>query len=98
MNHQKRIENVGIVWYSQVEWQKMKEISSDAEIFESSFKEWEQMANKSLLDMKASGLFAKKVFIKTVEFIVWCKIHSLPLDASSRSKYITEIMSKQNTN
>lgn len=98
MNNQKRIENVGMVWYSPGEWEKMKEISSDAEIFESSFNEWEQMANKSLHNMKASGIVAKKVFIKTDEFIVWCKIHSLPLDASSRSKYITVVMSKQNSN
>ena len=98
MKANKESINVGIVWYKKNEWQKMKEISSDAEIFENSFKEWEQMANKSLLDMKASGIIAKKVFIKADEFIVWCKIHSLPLDASSRSKYITEILSKQNSN
>ena len=98
MKANKESINVGIVWYKKNEWQKMKEISSDAEIFENSFKEWEQMANKSLLDMKASGIIAKKVFIKADEFIVWCKIHSLPLDASSRSKYITEVMSKQNSN
>jgi len=90
--------SVGIVWYTKEEWQKMKEMSSDAEIFENSFKEWEQMANKSLLDLKATGIIAKRVFIKADEFIVWCKIYSLPLDASSRSKYITEIMSKMNSN
>jgi hypothetical protein len=98
MNAKKDFGNVGIVWYTKEEWQKMKEISSDAEILENSFKEWEQMANKSLVDMKASGIFAQKVFIKTDEFIVWCKIHSLPFDASSRSKYITKIMAKQNSN
>ena len=98
MKANKESINVGIVWYKKNEWQKMKEISSDAEIFENSFKEWEQMANKSLLDMKASGIIAKKVFIKADDFFVWCKIHSLPFDASSRSKYITEIMSKRNSN
>jgi hypothetical protein len=98
MNAKKDFSNVGIVWYTKEEWQKMKEISSDSERFENTFKEWEQMANKSLIDMKASGIVAQKVFIKTDEFIVWCKIHSLSFDASSRSKYITEILSKQNSN
>ncbi|KAF0146954.1 MAG: hypothetical protein FD188_3563 [Ignavibacteria bacterium] len=92
MNAKKDFGNVGIVWYTKEEWQKMKEISSDAEIFENSFKEWEQMANKSLVDMKASGIVAQKVFIKNDEFIVWCKIHSLPFDASSRSKDAVERM------
>ena len=92
------ISNVGIVWYTEEEWQKMKNISSDREIFENSFIEWEQMANESLVGMKANGLVATKVFINTDEFILWCKIHSMELDSSSRSKYITEVMARRNSN
>ena len=98
MNPKQSNSNIGIVWYTKEEWLKMKEISIDSQIFEKSFKEWEQMANKTLINMKTSGIVATKVFIKTDEFILWCKIHSLPLDASSRSYYVSEIMSKKNSN
>ncbi|MBI3124349.1 MAG: hypothetical protein HYZ10_08085 [Ignavibacteriales bacterium] len=90
--------NIGVVWYTEEEWSKIKSISSDSEIFEDSYKEWEEMALETLVDMKVTGIIGTKVFIKSDEFIVWCKIHSLPLDASSRSRYVSEIMSKRNSN
>jgi hypothetical protein len=98
MKSKDKLTHVGIVWYTEEEWSKMKAISSDSEIFDDSFKEWEEMAIKTLTDMKATGIVGTKVLIKADEFIVWCKIHSLQSDASSRSKYVTEIMSKRNSN
>lgn len=98
MNGKNNIISVGMVWYTKGEWQKMKPIASDTEKLENTFKEWEEMADKSIRDMKRSGIVVKKVFIKTDEFITWCKIHSLPFNASSRSRYITEIMSKLDSN
>lgn len=98
MKRQEEFTHIGIVWYTEEEWRKMKAISSDSEIFEDSFKEWEEMAIKTIVDMKANGIVGTKVFIKSDEFIVWCKIHSLPKDAASRSKYVTDIMSKRNSN
>ena len=95
MKSQKRDSNIGIVWYTEGEWKKMKDISSDSERLEDSFKEWESMAQKTLNDMKATGIAGTKVFIKAEEFFIWCKIHSLPVDSASRSKYVSELMSKR---
>ena len=97
MNDPKRVENIGIVWYTVEEWGKMKDISSDSERLEDSFTEWESMAQKILNDMKAAGIVGTKVFVKAEEFFVWCKIHSLPADAASRSRYVSEIMSKRDS-
>ncbi|MCL4549836.1 MAG: hypothetical protein M1495_14850 [Bacteroidetes bacterium] len=90
--------NIGIVWYSKEEWEKMKQISIDSERLEASFEQWEKMAQKTLFEMKATGIIGTKVLIKSEDFLVWCKIHSLPLDAASRSEYVSEIMSKRNSN
>ncbi|MHB8581440.1 MAG: hypothetical protein ACYDA4_16470 [Ignavibacteriaceae bacterium] len=97
MKKPKKNTNVGIVWYTEGEWEKMKQISIDSERLENSFQEWEEMALKTLADMKATGIIGTKVFIKAEEFLIWCKIHSLPVDASSRSRYISEIMSRRNS-
>jgi len=89
--------NIGIVWYTEKEWEKMKKISSDSERLEDSFKEWEEIAQKTLSDMKVNEIVGEKVFVKADEFFIWCKIHSLPMDASSRSRYVSEILSKRNS-
>lgn len=98
MKRKEQLQNIGIVWYTEDEWKKMKEISVDSERLENSFKEWEEMVRKTLADMKATGILGTKVFIKAEEFFIWCKIHSLPVDASSRSKYVSEIMSRRKSN
>lgn len=98
MKSRNKNSNIGIVWYTAKEWKKMKEISSDSERLEDSFKEWEEMAQKTLSDMNANGIVGEKVFVKTDEFLICCKIHSLPIDAASRSKYVSEMLSKRNIN
>lgn len=98
MKKQEESKSIGLVWYTETEWTKMKKISIDSERLENSFQGWEEMAIKTLADMKSSGIIGTKVFIKAEEFFMWCKIHSLPVDASSRSRYVSEIMSRRNSN
>jgi hypothetical protein len=95
MNKQNIFVNVGLVWYSEDEWEKMKQISVDSERLENSFDEWEKMAQNKLAEMRAVGLVGKKVYIRTDDFFIWCKINSLPLNSTSRSKYVSGIMSKR---
>jgi len=98
MKKPEKNSNVGIVWYTKREWEKMKQISIDSERLENSFQEWEEIALETLADIKATGLIGTKVFIKAEEFLLWCNIHSLPVNASSRSRYVSEIMSRRNSN
>ena len=98
MKRKENLQNIGIVLYTKDEWEKMKAISVDSERLENSFDEWNEMSEKVLKDMKATGLSGEKVFIKADEFFIWCKIHSLPVDAASRSRYVSEILSKRNSN
>ncbi len=92
MKPKRRLRNVGIVWYTEEELGKMKNISVDSELLENSFQEWKEMAEKTFADMKSTGIIGEKVSIKTEEFSIWCKIHSVLVDSSSRSKYVSEIM------
>lgn len=70
--------NIGIVWYTEKEWKKMKEISSDSKRLEDSFKEWEEIAQKTLSDMKVNGIVGEKVFVKAENFLSGAKfIHYL---------------------
>jgi hypothetical protein len=96
MKGQKITFYAGIAWYSEDEWKKMKEISIDGERIENSFNEWEEVALKLLNKMRGPGFRTRKVYIKTDEFKHWCKVRSLPLKASSRSRYVSEIIAEEN--
>jgi hypothetical protein len=84
----------GLAWYTKDEWKKTKVISTDSEVFEDSFMEWESMALKALKDLRDNGIEAIKVYIKSKPLIDWCNSNSLPIDASSRSRYVSEMLSK----
>ena len=98
MKSKEKFRNIGIVWYTEKEWRKMKDISSDSEKLEDSFIEWKKMAEKSIKDMKAIGIIATKVLVKAEEFSIWCKIHSMTLNSGSRAQYVSDILSKRNNN
>lgn len=90
MNTSKPHENVGVVWYTEEEWGKMKNLCADKDHFEETYEEWAAMATRALADMKKAGLMGKKVFVGADEFKNWCAAYSLPLTASSRSEYVLE--------
>lgn len=90
MNIAKSFETVNVCWYKKEEWKKMKSVCADSYKLEDTFEEWEQMVTNTLHEMKKAGLIGKKVYINTDDFVAWCAIYNLPLDAASRSRFILE--------
>ena len=86
---------IGTAWYIKSEWEKMKNISMDKDIFEKTFEEWEQHALKSFNNLKLEKFKVEKVYIKSEEFFTWCKFKGLTCNAKSRSKYTAERISQK---
>jgi len=53
------------------------------------------MVQKAIYKMRAEGIIADKIYIRTDDFSSWCKIKSLHHNSESRSKYLIEILSKR---
>ena len=73
----------------------MKEVTEDADILEDSFEEWEKMMEESKKKMKNAGIRYKKVYIKTEEYVKYCRNKSLPLNTESRSIYVAELLKNE---
>ena len=87
---------VGVVWYVEPEWASVKNAAADPEVFESSFKEWEAMAEDALADMRRAGISPQKVLVASGELLAWCLAHGKENVAASRAEFVSEQMRKRN--
>jgi len=85
---------MGVCWYTPEEFIKMKQIASDKNRFEDTFKEWLEVAEKTLNDLKKREVNPRKVFVKTGSFRWWCENNSLAPDGTIRPKRMIRLLSK----
>ncbi|WP_367026122.1 hypothetical protein ABZN20_17700 [Methylococcus sp. ANG] len=86
---------LGVCWYTEEEWIKIKSEAIDPERFEATYPEWESMANKALEDLRETGMNPVKVIILVDELRQWCAIHGKENSAASRSAFVAELLGEK---
>lgn len=84
---------VGVCWYDEVEWVKIKATAVDPERFENSFPEWVSMAEDALRELANTGMQPVRVLLAAEDLAAWCSLHDKPHNAASRAEYVSELMS-----
>lgn len=87
-------KKVAIIWYSKLEFEKMKHISIDKDDFYTFYEEWKLEAINKNIDLVSKGYKVHKINVKADDFLGWCLRNSLPVNKSSRQKYFAEILEK----
>jgi len=80
---------VGLCWYTETGWARVKETATDPQRFEATYEEWCTMAEESLLDFVAVGVSPVKVTLDPDEFAAWCKRYRRKNNASTRATYVS---------
>ncbi len=83
---------VGIAWYRPGQWQRLREISSDAESLEDTYEEWLTIAEQNVRKANRPNLSIEKVDVDVEELLAWCNERGLEVDGNSRSQYVSELM------
>lgn len=81
---------VGVCWYLAQEWALMKATATDSDLFENTFAEWEDMANREFAIVRMAYPNAMKVYIHAEEFFAWCHLRARMNNAESRSEFVSE--------
>ena len=89
---------VGFAWYRPEQWQRVREISADAEELHDSDVEWWQSAEESLQQDRSSGLRVEKVDVHSEELLLWCNERGLEINGEARSRYVAEMLSHLDQN
>ena len=86
---------LGVAWYTEEDWGKVKAVATDPERFEETYTEWSAMAIGAVKDLQKAGANAVKVFIKPSELLPWCLVHNKPNNAESRAEFVSERLRSQ---
>ena len=81
---------VGVTWYTEEDWSKVKAAATDSERFEETYAEWNAMAIEAVADLKRAGVNAVKFFVISNELLPWCLVHNKPNNAAARAEFVAE--------
>ena len=87
---------VGVSWYTESEWAKVKAFARDPEVFESSFPEWCTMAEDALREVAKAGINPVKVLVSAEELRQWCESKGKHNNASARAEFVSEKLRSEN--
>ena len=84
---------IGVTWYTEETWARVKATASDPERFEDSFPEWKAMAIAAIREFLRSGIRAIECQINPDEFFAWCTLNNQVNNATSRAEFVSEKLS-----
>jgi hypothetical protein len=81
---------VGVAWYREADWPRIKQLFPDADKLHDSYAEWLKFAEDSVRRLKRSGVTVEPFVIDIDDFLGWCLVHGRPRDAKGRTEYVVE--------
>lgn len=91
-NKKEQLAVVGIPWYTERSWKKMKEISDDQENFHNSYQVWLAHADKSVVILTNRNKPFERLNIDPVSYSWWCENQAIARDKESRRSYIQYLL------
>ncbi len=85
---------IAIVWYRPEQWQRVRDIATDADELEASYDEWLQVAEEKYKEIQSSGLRVEQVDVDSEKLIRWCNERGLENNGQARSLYAAERLSE----
>ena len=80
----------GVAWYRPEQWARLREVSEDVENLDDTYEAWLQTAERLLRDGIPADVTVEKIDIDVEEVLAWCSVRDLPMNAQSRSRYVSE--------
>jgi hypothetical protein len=81
---------VGVAWYREADWPRVKKTFPDADELHDSYAEWLESAEDALKQIKSTGVAAEPFILDIDDFLGWCLIQGRPSDAKARSEYVAQ--------
>jgi hypothetical protein len=81
---------LGVAWYSEEQWARVKASAVDPELLEATYPEWVRMAEYALKDIRRGMGNPIKIHIDAGELAAWCLVHGKPNDSSARAEFASK--------
>ncbi|MCC5940553.1 MAG: hypothetical protein JJU37_03355 [Balneolaceae bacterium] len=79
----------GILWWKPEQWEKAKQMSSDSHVFDDTYEDWKEGAEKALKNFQDLRITVYRIEIELDELVKWCKNQKMPIDSKARSRFVS---------
>ena len=86
---------LGLAWYTEQEWRRLKELAHDREALDDSYEEWLRTAEETLEKLRSRGVVVEKVALRVADAAEWCARERRPVTSAERAAYAGELLRKQ---
>jgi hypothetical protein len=80
----------GVAWYRREQWERLREVSQDAENLDETYDAWLETAERLIRDGIPDDVQVEKIEIDVEEVLAWCNVRGLPMNGASRSRFVSE--------
>src|SRR6266478_5048125 len=80
----------GVAWYRPEQWERLREVSEDVDNLEETYDAWLKTAERLIRDGIPSDVRVERINVDVEEVLAWCNMRGLPMNASSRSRFVSE--------
>ncbi len=84
---------IGVTWYTEESWAKVKATATDPECFEETFAQWKAVAVAARRNFQRSGVMALECLIDPEEFAAWCAANQQENNSTARGEFVSEVLS-----
>lgn len=78
---------IGLAWYTEPDWERLRELASDPDDIDQSFSDWHASAVILECELASQGKDVRRVMIDPAALSAWCKARGRPLDRAARAAY-----------
>ncbi len=86
---------IGVCWYKEEQWERLKEIVADPEGIEDTYKQWKVDAEKTINELRNNGENVKKVSVDTEKMLLWANENNRPINGETRSEYAVYLLQQR---
>jgi hypothetical protein len=84
---------IGVAWYSEQDWTRLRLVCADPEEMDDSYAEWRAAAEKAIDDLRRQGgQTVERIDIDIDEFLHWCRLHGRRTDKAARAEFATHCL------
>jgi hypothetical protein len=83
---------VGVAWYSESEWDKIRAIAADRDDLETTYLDWVRVFTKGMHTLAQAGVIAEPVAITAADLKAWCEKEGRGVDSAARSEFASLLL------
>jgi hypothetical protein len=85
-------EIVGLAWYSEQEWRRLRELADDVAALDDTYDDWLKQAERVIAELRSNGLVIVKVVLDVEAAAEWCASAGRPFNTAGRAAYAAELL------